>query len=362
MDYKGELDAAMGIGGQFEQIMSNKNADASTANKMIKANWVPVNRFNSMAAIITTFKGSISLFVLSKKLEDALNVHIPYFHKNSTKEGMGPIYTVIKGTKSGDKDELIFMVGSMDPAGAYLAAKIKRMPNKLSFMGDPEASSSGVEVVKPKFYKIRAEDIDVLATLANTPIDIKVNSALYALYPSTHLFITENMEMLEKPTILINAIEASKKAKNRSDERAMAGTILTLGPSYSQSEKRATQLHARYKAAVASDSGVAVGLEEFKSFYSKVSYDKDDFPGLTTEAIGHVVALNKEGDFSCDLEVDELLDVSEYKDMFQIDEWTTALLTQARMVYESKAFYHNQICYRLHSCCQEISNQSWRSV
>ena len=156
------------------------------------------------------------------------------------------------------------------------------------------------------------------------------------MFPSTQLFITENMELIDKPQALTNAIEAAKKSTSRSDDRAMAGSILILGPSYSRSDKRATQLHSRYKAAVASDNGVAVGFDEFKAFYSKVSFDKDDFPGLTTEALGHVVALDKIGQFAFDLPVAKLMDVGEYQKWFGIDEWTAALLTQARMVYEDK--------------------------
>ena len=237
MNVNDEIDDAMQPGGEFEQIMSAKKADLTTVNKMINAKWHPVYKFNSLVALISTFEGTISLFVLSKKLGDTMKIYVPYTHKNSNKEGMGPIYTVIRGAGKGNKDALIFRIGSMDPAGPFLAAKIRSMSKKESLyspltgwqaeiMGDPESSSSGVEVVKPKYYKIKAEDIDVLATLANTPIDIKVNSALF---PSTHLFITENMELIEKSSTLVNAIEASKKSKTRSDDRAIGWSHFNTG-------------------------------------------------------------------------------------------------------------------------------------
>ena len=144
------------------------------------------------------------------------------------------------------------------------------------------------------------------------------------------------MTPLEQPQSLKGAIETAAGSSTRNDDRAMAGTIFTLGPANSRSEKRPKQLHARYKAAVVSDNGVAVSYDDFKSFYNKTSFDKEDFSGPTIEAMCHVVAMDKAGKFGCKLPVKDLMDVETYKSLFNVDEWTAALLTQAKRVYEDK--------------------------
>ena len=46
--------------------------------------------------------------------------------------------------------------------------------------------------------------------------------------------------------------------------------------------------------------------------------------------------MDEYGEFDSSLKIDKLMTVQGYQDRFDVDEWTAALLTQARMVYEDK--------------------------